>query len=167
MKVLVVYGTKMGGTKGLAETVADTLRDESFDVVVAPAAEVDDVTGYDAVVVGGALYALRWHRDARRFMRRHRGVLSRLPVWCFSSGPLDESATEADIPPVRSARSAMKQVGARGHVTFGGRMPADATGFPAGAMARDGAGDWRDPDQVANWARGIAATLRRERATVD
>lgn len=165
MRVLVVYGTKMGGTKGLAETVADTLRDESFDVVVAPAAEVDDVTGYDAVVVGGALYALRWHRDARRFVRRHRRALSQVPVWLFSSGPLDDSATEDDIPPVRSVRAAMDRVGARGHVTFGGRMPADATGFPAGAMARDNAGDWRDPEQVGAWARGIAASLRRERTT--
>ena len=30
----------------------------------------------------------------------------------------------------------MEKVGAKGHVTFGGRLPADAKGFPASAMAK-------------------------------
>lgn len=159
MRVLVAYGTKMGGTTGLAEMVADTLREEGMGVTVAPAATVTDLAGYDAVVVGGALYAHRWHRDARRFVRRHRPALSGLPVWLFSSGPLDDSAPHGEIPPVRSVARLMEGIGARGHVTFGGRMPADATGFPASAMARDNAGDWRDPAHVRDWARAVAAAL--------
>jgi menaquinone-dependent protoporphyrinogen oxidase len=35
----------------------------------------------------------------------------------------------------------------------------DAKGFPASAMAKTQAGDWRDPDQVRQWAKQIAATL--------
>lgn len=91
--------------------------------------------GYDAVFIGGALYAGRWHRDARRFVKRHPGALRERPVWLFSSGPLDGSAIEA-IPPVPQVQELPTRIGARGHVTLGGRLPADAKGFPASAMAK-------------------------------
>ncbi|MEZ5143227.1 MAG: hypothetical protein R2726_12020 [Acidimicrobiales bacterium] len=44
-------------------------------------------------------------------------------------------------------------------MTFGGRLPADAKGFPASAMAKDHAGDWRDHDQVQAWAGDVAREL--------
>jgi menaquinone-dependent protoporphyrinogen oxidase len=160
MLVLVAHGSKMGGTHGLAEMVADSLRAEGFDCEVRPAGEVRDLDPYDVVVVGGALYAFRWHRDARRFVKRHTGALRRLPTYFFSSGPLDDSAPTKDIPPVRGVQRLMGRVGARGHVTFGGRMPADATGFPASTMAKNNAGDWRDPDHVRAWVRSIVGELR-------
>jgi hypothetical protein len=60
----------------------------------------------------------------------------------------------------------MARVGARGHATFGGRLAADATGFPAAAMAKTHSGDWRGWDQITAWAREIgqdlAATPRPE-----
>ena len=68
MLALVTYGSKMGGTQGLAEMVADSFRTEGFEAEVRPAREVDDVSRYDVIVVGGALYAFRGHRDARRFV---------------------------------------------------------------------------------------------------
>lgn len=167
MRVLIAYGTKMGGTAGIAETLGQTLTDEGFDVDVRAARQTASVAGYDAVIVGGALYAFRWHRDARRFARRFRKELSTKPVWLFSSGPLDDSATESDIPPVRAVEKAMRRIGARGHKTFGGRIPADAKGFPASVMARDNAGDWRDPADIARWAHKIAVALQPpDRATV-
>jgi hypothetical protein len=33
-------------------------------------------------------------------------------------------------------------------ITFGGRLAADAKRFPAAAMARTHAGDWRQPSRV-------------------
>ena len=124
MHVLVAYGSKMGGTKGLAEMVATELEANGFKVDVMPARAIGDVTPYGAVIVGGALYSLRWHKDARRFIRKHRGALQTKPVWVFSSGPLDDSAAKKEIPPVRFVKNALLQVHARGHATFGGRMPA-------------------------------------------
>jgi menaquinone-dependent protoporphyrinogen oxidase len=79
-------------------------------------------------------------------------------VWLFSSGPLNGSAAEA-IPPVPQVRELLERIGARGHVTFGGRLAADAKGFPASAMARANAGDWRDPAQIRGWAAEVAVEL--------
>jgi menaquinone-dependent protoporphyrinogen oxidase len=139
--------------------VGDELEKNGFDVDVIDARQVAGVEPYDAVVVGGALYAARWHRAARRVVRRHRRALSQRPVWLFSSGPLDDSAAAQELPPVRHARRAMERIGARGHMTFGGRLRADAKGFPASAMAREQAGDWRDSDHVAHWVKEIAEDL--------
>lgn len=159
MKILVTYGSKLGGTKGLADMVGDAFRRHGFDVDVVPAAQVTTPDGYDAVIIGGALYAGRWHRDAARFVRRHRRTLRDLPVWLFSSGPLDTSAETRDIPPVRQVRSLMAQVHADGHETFGGRLEADPPGFMARSMAKKFAGDWRDPRHVTRWTGDIAARL--------
>jgi menaquinone-dependent protoporphyrinogen oxidase len=160
MRVLVVHGSKRGGTAGLAEMVADALREHGFEVHVRAAAHKRrDLATYDAVVVGGGLYAGRWHRDARRFVRRYAGELSGMPVWMFSSGPLDSSAAEHDIPPVKQVQAAMDRIGGRQHVTFGGYLAPDAKGFPASAMARRNAGDWRDADHVRKWVEEIAGAL--------
>lgn len=158
MHILVTHGSKMGGTAGVAEQVGQALTDAGFQADVRPASEVDHLDGYDAVFIGGALYAGRWHRDARRFVKRHTGALRERPVWLFSSGPLDGSAIEA-IPPVPQVQELLKRIGARGHVTFGGRLPADAKGFPASAMAKTHAGDWRDPERIRGWAAEVAMEL--------
>lgn len=164
MRVLVTYGSRRGGTEGLAHMVADGLRDCGLTVDVLAPAHVRDIAGYDAVVVGGALYMFHWHRAARRFVRKHIAALRQRPTYFFSSGPLDDSAARTDIPPVDGVRSLMDRVGARGHATFGGRLSAHARGFPASAMAKTQAGDWRDPVQVRAWALQIARQLQGDPA---
>jgi menaquinone-dependent protoporphyrinogen oxidase len=158
-RVLVAFGSKRGGTAEIARAIADTLRAQGLAVDCMRAAEVRDVASYDAFVVGGALYAARWIREARRFVARNAAALRARPVWMFSSGPLDDSANQRVIGPVRGAAALMAHVGAKGHATFGGRLAADATGFPAAAMAKTHAGDWRSWDQIHDWARDIAQTL--------
>jgi menaquinone-dependent protoporphyrinogen oxidase len=54
----------------------------------------------------------------------------------------------------------MDRVDSRDHATFGGRLAPDAQGFPASAMAKTNAGDWRDADHVGRWVASIAADLR-------
>lgn len=159
MTILVTYGSKRGGTEGLAQMVADGLRAEGFVVEVVPARTAKP-ENYEAVIVGGALYALRWHRDARRFVKRHTEALRQRPTYLFSSGPLDDSAAKGDIAPVKGVQVLMRRIGARGHVTFGGRLSPAAKGFPASAMAKKNAGDWRDPDQVRAYAHRLASELR-------
>jgi menaquinone-dependent protoporphyrinogen oxidase len=159
MRVLVTYGSGRGGTEGLAQMVTRGLAEKGLIVDLLPPEDIDSLDGYDAVVVGGALYAGRWHKAARRFVKRHTSELKQRPVYFFSSGPLDDSATRTDIPPVKGVKALMERVGARGHVTLGGRLAPDAKGFPASAMAKKRAGDWRDAAQAEVWAGGIAAQL--------
>ncbi|MFD4511163.1 flavodoxin domain-containing protein [Streptomyces sp. NPDC058457] len=159
--VLVTFGSRNGSTAHIAESIAGTLRENGLTVETMRAASVPFVTRYDAVVVGGGLYAGRWHKDARTFVRRHSKDLAERPVWFFSSGPLDDSAAERDIPPVRAVRRAMRDLHARGHVTFGGCLEEDAQGWLARRIVRAGkGGDFRDFEAVEAWASGIAAELK-------
>ena len=54
MKALVVYGSKLGGTEGLADMIGQALTEQQWQVTVRSAAvKKSDVGAYDAVVIGG------------------------------------------------------------------------------------------------------------------
>lgn len=161
MRALIVYGSKRGGTEGLAQMIGDALTSHGVEVDVRAAAGAGAPDAYDAVIVAGALYANRWHRDARRFVRRQARALRALPVWLVSSGPLDDTARTGDLLPIPQVARLGRRIGTRGQMTFGGRLTADATGFPARAMAKTRAGDWRDIEQVRHFATAVADDLTR------
>jgi len=166
MRILITWGSKLGGTEGIARVLGAALHDKGFDVDMVPARDVKGLETADAVIVGGALYANRWHRAARRFVSRQVPALRRVPVWFFSSGPLDDSADRGDLPPTKQVAVLMERVGARAHVTFGGRLAPDAKGFPAAAMAKEHSGDWRNPERIRAWAAELAVILPSARPGV-
>jgi menaquinone-dependent protoporphyrinogen oxidase len=152
MRVLVAYGSKMGGTKGLAEMLGGELSDLGHDVEVQSGNDVSSVSEFDAVIVGGALYYfISWHKDAKTLVKRHMKELRTKPVWVFSSGPLDDSALDKVIPPIKSVKKLIDRVGARGHVTLGGRLENEQGGLPVG--------DWRNAEHVRRWAEEIDREL--------
>lgn len=169
MRVLVTWGSTRGGTEGIARILGLALQARGLEVDMVPAEKVGQWAPFDAVILGGALYANRWHPSARRFVRLHERELRNVPVWLFSSGPLDDSADREVIQPPAQVQSLMDRLGAQGHVTFGGRLERDATGFPASAMAKQHSGDWRNPDRIRGWAADIARALpaARPRAVIE
>ncbi|MFE9255224.1 flavodoxin domain-containing protein [Streptomyces sp. NPDC006879] len=159
-RVLVAYGTKHGATAGIAEQIGTSLREDGLDAVVLPADDVDDVRDYDAVVLGGALYAGHWSRKAKRCAERNADSLKHRPVYLFSSGPLDSSAEQQDVPPVPAVAQQMERLGAREHATFGGSVTAQTPGLMARVLVRSGkAGDFRNPERIQSWAHHISAEL--------
>lgn len=102
MSVLVAYGSKMGGTEGITHTIQEQLVARGFTAEVRAARKAPPVDPFGASVVGGALYTNRWHRDARRFVRRNtsrlrgrpcratRGGRGRCPPRCRDSEPAAE-----------------------------------------------------------------------------
>lgn len=165
--VLVVHASKSGGTAGIAVTVAEALRDTGLAVDVATAADAagdGTVAGYRAVVLGSALYAGRWRRDALRFLRRHRVLLRERPVWLFQSGPCGPNAArdaERGVAEPTALRRLREDLEIGPPVTFGGVLdPETARGFVARRMARGRlAGDYRDPERIRAWAMSIAAAV--------
>ena len=160
MRVLVAYGSKMGGTAEMAEWVAEGLRGTGHEADVVDGKTCKSIDGYDAVVVGGGLYANRWAKGARKFVKRHRWDLVDIPVWGFSSGPLNDDAAEEDLDPTDAVEAFLNSVKARGHRTFGGRLVEDPGWFPASSMSEEMAGDWRDRTAVVGWATAIGEELK-------
>jgi menaquinone-dependent protoporphyrinogen oxidase len=84
---LVAYATKRGSTREVAAEVARIIRQSGPEVEISPAREVKSLDRYGAVVLGGALYMGRWHKDARRLLKRYRSELASLPLAVFALGP--------------------------------------------------------------------------------
>jgi hypothetical protein len=108
----------------------------------------------------GRLHAGHWSRKAKRCAERNADSLKHRPVWLFSSGPVDSSAEQHDIPPVRAVAQQMERLGAREHVTFGGSITAHTPGLIAKALVRQGkGGDFRNPERIQTWAHHISDEL--------
>jgi menaquinone-dependent protoporphyrinogen oxidase len=159
MRVLVTWGSRLGGTAGIAEIIAETLTGRGFDVTASPSHTAPPPWQFDAVIIGGSIYANRWHPEARRFVEHHVRGLRKVPTWLFSSGPLDGSASAGALPPILQVQGLLDRIGALGHATFGGRLEPTVHGFPAAAMAKQHAGDWRDVERIRAWANQLADAL--------
>lgn len=91
--VLLAYATRNGSTQQVAEAVAASLREAGAQVTVRPARAVREAAaGYDLIVLGAPVYSGRWHRDAHRFLKRHRRELAAVPVAVFALGPRNDTA---------------------------------------------------------------------------
>ncbi len=167
-KILVAYASKRGSTAEIAEAIAAVLRGPGDEVDCVEAGAVAELDGYDAVVLGSAVYMRRWRGDARHFVRKHRDALATLPLWVFSSGPTGDPSRDnpAWTEPGHTIRK-LDKLGARGHVVFGGSMPAEPSGAMERAAIDNTPPEWRDRrdwDEIRAWARRIAAELHAGRA---
>jgi menaquinone-dependent protoporphyrinogen oxidase len=156
--VLVAFATKHGSTLQVARDVAATLRKHGFGVDVRPAGDVTALTGYDAVVLGGALYTGRLHKDARRFLKRHRAALETLPFAIFALGP--RTLDEPDIADSRSqldrALAAVPELDPVSVAIFGGVLDPAKLSFPFNRLEAVDARDWR---AIHAWAAELAVEL--------
>lgn len=86
VRVLVAHGSRYGSTKGVAEFIGQALQGHGIEASVLPASAVNDPSTYDAVILGGGVYAGSWHPQASSFLTRHRDALAQMPVACFIVG---------------------------------------------------------------------------------
>ena len=160
--ILVAYATRYGSTEEVAEQVAATLRECGHAVDLKRAREVRTVEGYGAVVLGAALYIYRWHRDARRFLSRHRQALADRPVVVFALGPVQDEEEQ-----FQDARSQLdKQLAKFPWFTpvavemFGGKFDPAKLPFPLNRFAgSEPASDIRDWEAIRAWANELPAVL--------
>jgi menaquinone-dependent protoporphyrinogen oxidase len=178
MNVLVAYASRHGATQGIAERVAETLREHGLQVSLEPIDRVDSPDRYDAFVLGSAAYMGRWLKEATAFARRHQELLSIRPVWLFSSGPIGHDLIDAKGRDVVKASEPLDFAELEGllrpreeRVFFGAYDPAAE---PIGIVERFGslftrlpavreampAGDFRDWPAIEAWATGIADALQ-------
>jgi menaquinone-dependent protoporphyrinogen oxidase len=164
MHVLVTAASRHDATREIAAAIADGLARRGIEAEARAVEEVrgGDLRGYDAVVLGSAVYMGRWLKPARAFAREHAAELTARPLWLFSSGPL--GPPDHPVPPEGPADAAelLELTGAREHRLLAGRLERARLGLGERTMARAvhaPEGDARDWEAIDAYAGEIAAAL--------
>jgi menaquinone-dependent protoporphyrinogen oxidase len=162
MRVVVTAASRHGATHEIATAIAVGLARRGVEAEARPSEELDSLDGYDAYVIGSAVYVGRWLDPARELVEAHAAALAERPVWLFSSGPLgppDKLKPEGE--PVDVA-GLIEASGAVEHRVFAGRLDRKLLSFGEKAVVvavRAPEGDFRDWDAIDAFAAAIAERL--------
>lgn len=160
MRVLVTAASKHGATAEIADAIGRGLTGNGITAVVLAPEEVNELEGFDAVVVGSAVYAGHWLDAAKELVERLGPELRNREVWLFSSGPVGDplkpEEDPVDVAAMREATSAVE------HRLLAGRLDRSLLGFAEKAIVmalRAPEGDFRDWEEIAAWSEAIARAL--------
>jgi menaquinone-dependent protoporphyrinogen oxidase len=160
MRVLVVAASKYGATAEIASAIGERLNTHGCEATVAAPEQVASVDGYDAVVLGSAVYAGHWLKPARELVDRLGRELRSLPVWLFSSGPIGDPPKPEEDPV--DVAAIVETTAARDHQVFAGKLDKRRLSFPERAITvalRVPEGDFRDWTAIRAGATTIAQAL--------
>lgn len=163
--VLIAYATKYGATREIAERIGASLQEAGLTVRVAPADQVEDLAPYGAVVLGSAVYAGQWRKEAADFLAEHENALAERQVWLFSSGPTGEGDPVELMKGWRfpeAQQPIADRVGPQDIAFFGGELDMQKLNLPEKLIVKAmkaPTGDYRDWESIETWAESIAAAL--------
>ncbi|WP_435299377.1 flavodoxin domain-containing protein [Timonella sp. A28] len=164
MRVLVTAASRHGSTREIAAVIEQELQTMNFECDLKEPRDVESVEGYDAVIVGSAIYVGQWLGEARDLIERVGPAMKERKVWLFSSGLADTPSKDANNTPALLAR--MKATGALGHRHFPGKLDVLQLSLAERAAimaARGKYGDSRDMAAVRDWARSIGESILDQR----
>ena len=94
-RVLVVYDTKYGATRTIAGRIQDVLCASGAQVDMTLVERIDDISEYDAIILGSAIISESWRPGMLRFLRTQQAVLATKQVAVFIvCGLLHEDTAE-------------------------------------------------------------------------
>ncbi|MGD9736046.1 MAG: flavodoxin domain-containing protein [Solirubrobacterales bacterium] len=172
-RVLVSAASEHGASAEIAEAIASTLRESGIEADAVAPQRVEATSGYDAFVIGSALYAGHWRPAAIELCERISPGLNRRPVWLFSSGPVGPRESRlvkkmwtdpVDLEQVRARTGAVE------HRMFAGKLERSRLGRGQRAALlffKRLEGDFRDWPEIRAWATEIAAALAAGGRTAD
>jgi menaquinone-dependent protoporphyrinogen oxidase len=160
MRVLVTAASRHGATHEIAGAISAGLARRGVEAEARPAEELNELDGYDAYVIGSAVYIGRWLDQARELIEARSWP--DIPVWLFSSGPLgppENLKPEGDPVDVDAL---IEATGAVEHRVFAGRLDRKRLSLPEKALVvavRAPEGDFRDWQEIDAFAGDIAERL--------
>ena len=164
-RVLVSAASRHGATAEIAQAIGQALSEQGLTVTVIPPGDVRSLDGYDAVIIGSAVYMGHWLDPAKELVNRFRGALTDRPVWLFSSGqvgkPSSKLAQSMDQDPV-DLPGIFEATRACDHRRFAGKLDRKVLSLPQRTsllVFRGLNGDFRDWADIRQWAKGIAQQL--------
>lgn len=167
-KVLVTYASKYGATAEIAEKIGEALNTAGLPTDVSPVKQVSDLSEYDGVILGSAVYVGQWRKEAVRFLEANESALTERSVWLFSSGPSGEGDPVELLQGWQFPKAQQKTVDRiqpRDITVFHGSVDVSKLNFLHKWMigkVEAPVGDFRDWEAIIGWATSIAETLKEE-----
>ncbi|HLO15803.1 MAG TPA: flavodoxin domain-containing protein [Anaerolineales bacterium] len=165
--ILVTYASKYGATKEIAEKIGEVLRQSGGQVSVLPVDGIRDLTRYEAVVLGSAVYVGKWQKEAVKFIQANEKILTDRLIWLFSSGPTGEGDAVELVEGLRlppALQPVVERIHPRDVAVFHGYINPDKVNFverwAIKSLVKKPFGDFRDWDAITSWATSIAETLK-------
>jgi len=165
-RVLVVYASKYGATAEIAEKITQVLRQAGLHTDVSLVDRVRDLTPYRAVVLGSAVYAGKWRKEAEKFLRANEKPLGERRVWLFSSGPTgkgDPGELTRGWRFPATLQIIADRIKPKDIALFHGSVDVNKLNFIEKQMLTNVnalTGDYRDWQAITSWAISIADSLR-------
>ncbi|OKL53496.1 flavodoxin [Bowdeniella nasicola] len=163
MKVLVVIASQHGATAEIGDAIVEELRTAGHESRRVEPADVRDLEGIDAVVLGSAVYMTQWMESARNFVQRFRTELREIPLWTFSCGLA--GVPKGNVQDPRRVGPVLLSINPIDHEVFKGRLDLGALSLRERTVARLGnapEGDYREWDKIKEWASEIASQLTEQ-----
>lgn len=165
-QILVAYATKHGATREIAEKIGQVLQEAGLKVDVKPVESVNNLDGYSAVVLGSAVYAGMWRKEAVDFLEVNEKKLAERAVWLFSSGPTGEGDPVElmkgwSFPDAQ--RPIADRIGPREIALFHGEIDLKDLNLAEKLIVKGvkaPAGDFRDWQAITTWAAKIGEDLK-------
>lgn len=167
MNILVTYASKYGATREIAERIGEVLRQAGLQADILPVDSIRDLTPYEAVILGSAVYIGKWPKEAETFLRTQEKILADRPVWLFSSGPTGEG-NPVELVEGWYLPDSLKPVADRIHprdiTVFHGYINLDKINsiekWAVKSLVKKPVGDFRAWGSIVTWATGIADALK-------
>jgi len=163
-KVLIVYATKSGCTKGVAGKIASTIAGPGVKVKLASASDSPDPTSYDAVLVGSGTRAGQWHESAREWVAANAATLKSKRVAFFTVGLVITKGAEKAAQVRGFTDTLIEQTGVKplDIGVFAGWNEPERFSLPERIVMKimhAPKGDRRDWVAIEQWARATLQTL--------
>jgi len=164
-QVLVTYASKYGATQEIAEEIGQVFSHTGLSTDVLPIKLVSDLSRYQALIIGSAVYIGKWRKEAVRFLKANEKKLSGRSVWLFSSGPTGEGDPVEILKGwrlPRAIRPIVDRIKPRGICVFHGDVNVSKLNSIEKSMIKNveaPVGDFRDWDAIRSWANTVAVEL--------
>ena len=169
-KVLIAYASQYGTTSEVATAVGDVFCQSSLTVDVKSIADVNDITPYQAVIIGAPIHSGAWKPEAVTFVETHQAALSKIPVAYFLTSMmlgLTENTPEVRqevagyLDEVLEKMPAIKPIDIG---LFAGALDYSKMSYAMRVLYRafsedDTDGDYRDWDAIQAWATEVQSKL--------
>jgi len=159
-RVLVTYASKYGSTGGVADAIGRELCSTGVAADVVVIKNAVNLSSYQGVVIGSAIYMGKWMPEAIDFVKKNRDIMRQVPVAyflvCMSlSHPTEENRAKVSsyMDPILKAVPEIRPVGIG---TFAGALDYNNLSWINKKTLKSKGtpeGDFRDWNAIRTWAR--------------